>query len=118
MENDAYGRCTNTMLRAFGVHVKEKVLDGLGVIHHLTEAGYVLDPMAPGNGFRYDDYETTLNGEYRLGLKLGEFRKRFPVGCFYVGTRNHAMALIDGDLIDTQGGTNRRRVEFAYRVTT
>ena len=37
MENDAYGRCTNTILRAFGVHVKEMVLDGLGVIHVALE---------------------------------------------------------------------------------
>ena len=42
-----------------------------------------------------------------VGLSVAEFIKAHPKGVYYIGSKNHAMALIDGKLIDTAGRTLR-----------
>lgn len=107
-------RCTEATLRAFGVDGVCPV-HGTGVLQALREAGYKWDPLpseewVTEGGWGRDD------GGRPLGVTLGEFVRSHPHGAYYLMTLGHAMALIDGNLTDTQVGTGRRRLRGGFKV--
>lgn len=90
-------RCTEATLAAFGV--KGIPLNGSGCLQHLTQAGFTLTEVQGVTGVRLD-------------------RFRFdPTKKYFVKTREHAMAVIDGVLVDTERRSfDSRRIQFLWIV--
>ncbi len=91
-------RCTEATLRAFGI--TGIPLTGSGCLSYLTAAGYTLTEVTNITGVRLD-------------------RFRFdPTKRYLVNTRGHAMAVINGLLIDTMRRSfDSRRIEFLWIVS-
>ncbi len=86
----------------FGVFGK-RPRDGLGVLEALQSAGWTYRAVEVG-------------GEPFRGT-VKEFYDQFKEGKFYFASAGHAMALIDGLLVDSAGnGPDRRRVIGAFEV--
>jgi hypothetical protein len=92
-------RCTQATLEALGVKgVCPRT--GTGVIGALTDAGIKWKPIV------LDRYPT-----------VQKFVKDNPKGSFYLSTRGHAMALVDGELIDTElKGPNKRKLQAIIEI--
>lgn len=86
------GRCTNESAKALGAIVKtiegveQNIKTGTGVLQALRESGKSVKPIEIDN---------------KTSFSLGEFIQSHPEGRYYLFNDNHAMALIDGELIDT-----------------
>ena len=98
---DSSVRCTNAVMQAFGLDKHTVPLTGSGCLSYLRAAGYVCT---------------------RLPLfqskSLAQLKSETHDGSFLIATKGHAIAVIDGVLIDTMRmGWNSRKVEFAWRVT-
>lgn len=102
-------RCTVATLRALGVEPKHLPKYGDSVLNELRWAGFGYEHI---NVWPED---LSIDDPLRT-ITLKQFIAEHPTGRYVVGTRNHMMALIDGELIDTAEGTGRRRVVLAYRV--
>ena len=93
-------RCTSAVLLALGVSDQgPSPRDGIAVVERLTNAGLRV---------RVADHD---------GMTLARFVRENPTGAFFVATSGHAMALVDGVLVDTAlEGPNRRRIIGAFEV--
>lgn len=92
-------RCTQATLSALGVHGKAP-RTGAGVITALIDAGMKCCPV-----------------EHEGQIRLRAFVRAHSRGRYYVFTRNHAMALVDGQLTDTEGrGPDGRIVLGAVEI--
>ncbi len=96
-------RCTEATLRALGVEGQCPIY-GVGVLGALTNAGIRWRPYGMGPKWAEE--------EQWLGRTLRSFVAAHPRGRFYLSTRSHAMALVDGRLTDTaaRGADGRRLV--------
>jgi GNAT superfamily N-acetyltransferase len=95
-------RCTETVLNQFGIFGRAP-RDGLGVLDAL---------MANGWTYRYVEH----NGEPFRGT-VREFYDTYKVGQFYIASRGHAMAMIDGLLVDSAGrGPDGRHIIGAFEI--
>jgi hypothetical protein len=94
-------RCTQATLRAFGIEGIPKL--GSGCLEYLTRAGFKLQRISYS------------------GMKLRDISKCCGISThknYLINTKGHAMALINGILIDTEGkGFDRRIIEFIWEVT-
>jgi hypothetical protein len=99
---DAYDRCTNYTLSAFGIDITTPIR-GFPQIKRLLR----------DNGYSIGGYEVYLD---YIDQPIKLFIDDHPKGMYLLGTSKHAMALIDGVLIDSANGTNRRKLELAYQV--
>lgn len=95
-------RCTNVVLAAFDLPVSRcGSLNAHGLLSDLRRAGWKWQPL------HWDRY----------GQTLAKFVRAHPKGKFVLGTRQHALGLLNGKLVDAEGkGANRRRVNLAYEV--
>lgn len=90
-------RCTQTVLMQFGI-TDTVPMDGMGVLCALQMAGYT-----------YTD--TPYVGTVR------SFVAEHQAGSWYIFTAGHAMAVIDGVLVDSEErGPDGRRMQGAYRI--
>lgn len=91
-------RCTEATLKAFGITAIPQT--GSGCLSYLTAAGYTLTEIQNVTGVRLD-------------------RFRFdPTKKYLVNTRQHAMAVINGLLVDTMRKSfDSRRIEFMWIVS-
>lgn len=95
-------RCTETVLMQFGVFGK-RPQTGLGVLEALMN-----------NGWTYRHVE--VDGEPFRGT-VKQFYDRFKEGKFYIASQGHAMAMIDGLLVDAEGrGPDGRKIIGAFEV--
>lgn len=95
-------RCTEATLRGFGIDAKS--MTGSGTLEYLTANGFILEPL------------TIMHG--RTMRRMQQWKdQNDPNGSFHIKTKNHAMAIVDGFLIDTERkGYDGRKIEFAWRV--
>lgn len=91
-------RCTEATLKAFGVNGIPQA--GSGCLSYLTAAGYTVTEIANVTGVRLD-------------------RFRFdPTKKYLINTRQHAMAVINGLLVDTERKSfDSRRIQFLWIVS-
>lgn len=62
------------------------------------------------------DYHQTYKGS-AVGLTLNRFRKAHPTGNYIICSRGHAMAVVNGELIDWTADTaGRRKVTNVWRI--
>lgn len=95
-------RCTEAVLMQFGIFGR-RPRTGLGVLEALQNAGW-----------RYRAVGTDLE-PFRGTIR--RFCQLHPTGTYYVATSGHAMALVDGVLVDTaERGPDGRRVIGAFHV--
>ncbi len=91
-------RCTQATLRAFGIEGYPHY--GSGCLEYLTQNGYKLQEL-----------------QHHRGRKLRQasmFRKDLS---FLISTKGHAMALINGILVDTERkGFDSRKIENIWIV--
>lgn len=107
-------RCTHAALTALGFDPGDRVVTCAGAaLERIVDQGgsYAHEP------FNSEDGGRTLVAWYGKPVTLGQFMKANPTGSFYLGTADHALALVDGVLVDTAHGTGRRRLNMAYRIT-
>jgi len=94
-------RCTNTVMRAFGVCANDAMNTG-HILSGLRQAGWKYQPVRL---------------PWDKKTKLRDFVNSHPKGRYVIGVRRHAMALIDGKLIDTtEKGPDGRHVKDVYVV--
>ncbi|UCD25349.1 MAG: hypothetical protein JSW51_05375 [Gemmatimonadota bacterium] len=64
--------------------------------------------------------DTNVIESYRgssIGLTLNRFRKAHPTGSYIICSRGHAMAVVEGELIDWTADTaGRRKVTNVWRI--
>ncbi len=97
---DASGRCTETVLLQFGI-TGQRPEGVIGMLDALIAAGFRVRSASTGS------------------QTVAEFCADRPSGRFYFGTDGHALALIDGLLVDSAGqGPDSRRVLGAFEVLT
>ena len=95
-------RCTEIVLAQFGIF-GEKALNGLDVTSALMKHGWTYRPVQ-------------LNGEPFRGT-VKQFYDTFKTGKYYFATSGHALAMIDGMLVDSAGrGPDGRKVIGAFHV--
>lgn len=88
-------RCTVASLRAVGVEPHALPEYWGDVARELREAGVA--------------YETAT--DFRYGATtLGQYVASHPTGRYLIGTYGHAMALVDGVLVDTAARTSARKI--------
>lgn len=100
-------RCTavsvNAMLKHFGkppITVVEVPENAGGLVADLEKRGLKVHPEP-----RF------------VGQTVEQFVKTHPMGVWFLGTPGHAMALIDGELVDTMNrGPDDRRLDTVARV--
>lgn len=93
-------RCTQATLEALGIY-GECPTTGGGVLEAIQRAG-----------FTYDD----PGGDWSTGrISIAQAIERFPKGRYYLSGKGHAMALVDGVLVDTAGEGYRRKV-YVYEI--
>ena len=100
---DSSVRCTQATLRAFGI---EDAIPktGSGCLEYLTSRGFTCLRMPAYEGI-------TLKRLQQFPFKPN------PNGQYLINTKGHAIALIDGILIDTENkGFDNRSVEFCWIV--
>lgn len=91
-------RCTEAVLRAFGIYgVRPESL--IDLLRHLNTSGRKVEQ---------------INAQ---GYSLWSFRATHPTGNYVIITSGHAIALIDGRLTDTASKSGGTRVLQAFRVT-
>lgn len=96
-------RCTETVLNQFGIFGKTP-RTGDGVIAALVKAGWALR-------------STGWSGDTPFRGTVRQFCEERPTGRFYFATDGHALALIDGLLVDSSGkGPDDRQVIGAVEV--
>ena len=98
---DSSVRCTQATLRAFGI---EDAIPktGSGCLEYLTSRGFTCKRI------------TFVEGITLKGLKTIHGLKE---GMYLINTHGHAIALIDGILVDTENkGFDNRIVEFCWHV--
>lgn len=94
-------RCTQTVLEAFGIKGKCP-MDGVGVVQAINQARIK---------WRIFDLPT------RPRMTVQRFVKQNPTGVFYLSTKGHAMALVNGELVDATGcGPDKRWVESVIKL--
>lgn len=113
-------RCTNTVLREFGVCSNQDAISGADVLQVLRDAGYSFrilseeeieaQPPRPSRPVR-----GVPTGN--MHMTLAEFVQAYPTGKYVLSTWRHSLALIDGRLVDTEGAGMRRRVQAAAEIT-
>lgn len=92
-------RCTEATLRAFGIDAIPKT--GSGILEQLKENGY----------------KCSLIGYYSALKGIRKAIPDFKSFSYLIYTKGHAMAVIEGHLIDTERkGWNNRRIEFIWKV--
>jgi hypothetical protein len=90
-------RCTQATLYAFGIDECPKT--GIGVLEAINKA-----------------YNYAFIDEV-MGMKVGDFIREYShKGNYVISTANHSMALVNGTLIDTAHGTNRRKICYVFEV--
>ncbi|MDD5151122.1 MAG: hypothetical protein PHC28_11725 [Flavobacterium sp.] len=104
-------RCTaiviNSIAKYYGLDTIIKdgelaPLDGISTIARLKQAGLKV--------------KNVLDQEY-IGKTLKSFVKNHPIGVFYVGIRGHALAVIDGKLIDSSNkGIDNRKIIGHFEI--
>jgi hypothetical protein len=95
-------RCTETVLMQFGIFGR-RPHTGIGVLGALMENGWTYRPVEVDGA------------EYRGTVR--RFCREHPTGRYYVATSGHAMAVIDGVLVDSaERGPDGRRVIGAFEV--
>lgn len=99
-------RCTEAALRAFGIDAIPKT--GSGVLEQLRENGFKVWPQSQCLN------ETMKQLKAYIDLvDCGRIAK----SSWLIYTKGHAMAVIEGHLIDTAGGRwNNRKIEFLWKV--
>ena len=101
---DSSTRCTQTVLMQFGIFDRVPE-NGWGVLQALLDNGWTYDVHYP-LGIYTDNLGT-----------VSRFVREHPTGRWYIVTKGHAMAVIDGVLVDSAAeGPNRRRLLAAYEV--
>lgn len=99
---DSSTRCTQTVLMQFGIFDRVP-RDGAGLLQALMENGWTYQAYWP----RDEAYTDTV----------AKFVREHQTGSYYIVTRGHAMAVINGVLVDSAGeGPNRRRLIGAFKV--
>lgn len=101
-------RCTEATLRAFGIDAIPKF--GSGVLGQLKENGFKCTPIKQP---KYDlkRFKNWMDRYPSPGSK------EYYNDNYLIYTKGHAMAVIEGHLIDTERkGWNSRRIEFIWRV--
>jgi hypothetical protein len=94
-------RCTQATLQAFGI--EGYPLLGSGCLEFMTRRGFKLERVMFPNSL--DVTMKWLNSV------------RFSKGSYLINTPRHAMALIDGILVDTENkGFDNRKVLFIWEV--
>lgn len=66
-----------------------------------------------------NEYHTKWNDKVvKCKMNLSTFSKRYPEGNYYVVVGNHALAVIDGKIIDHSSnlGRTRRIVKYAWKI--
>jgi GNAT superfamily N-acetyltransferase len=97
-------RCTQTVLMQFGIFDRAP-RDGLGMLETLMKHGWTYAAV--------DD----LGSPFRGTVKQFYEDPRFQVGSYYIVTSGHAMAMVDGLLVDSEGrGPDGRHVIAAFEV--
>jgi hypothetical protein len=104
-------RCTTAALKALGInegHANGKYArTGADVLERIIRSGYTPRPVVSSVVTRFE----------RKIIRLSDFVEQHPKGSYYISTHGHAMALIDGRLIDTtERGADGRWVMGAYRL--
>lgn len=95
-------RCTEATLRGFGID--EIPHFGSGCLEYLKHHDYNLELI------------TFLSGKTMRRVQQWK-EQNDPTGSFFIQTKGHAMAIVDGFLIDTERkGYDGRKIQFAWRV--
>lgn len=74
-----------------------------------------------GSGVRCADLGRFLREEVGMELvpifdvSLKEVRELFPMGKYFLRTHNHALALVNGNVIDCNGESKHLKIERIYR---
>lgn len=106
-------RCTEATLKAFGV--EGIPTQGSGCLEFLTNAGFILTRVQV-NGVKLFNTEHSLCTMSKLNniFKGSLIWKGYN---YIVLTPGHAMAIVDGILIDTEHkGWDGRRIEYIWKV--
>ncbi len=75
---------------------------GAGVYEHLRKHGMKIK----GQGWEHE------------GKSVKKFVNEHPTGAYYIATRGHAMAVINGKLHDSSGkGSDGRKIQLSFEVT-
>lgn len=98
-------RCTVASLRALGIEPTQLPTTDADVTNEFNKAGRNRRGLA-----------LSAIASSHLRPTVAQFIRAYPTGSYYLVTDEHAMALVDGELTDTEQGSNRRRVEFAFEV--
>ena len=78
----------------------------------LNQAISIATDGACANGWVADTFK-----HESVGLTLNRFRKAHPTGSFIICSRGHAMAVVEGELIDWTAETaGRRKVTNVWRI--
>lgn len=101
---DEADRCTEAVLMQFGIFGR-RPRNGLGVLEALMD-----------NGWTYRAIEVD-GAPFRGTVRSFYENPRFKTGRYYLASSGHAMAMIDGTLVDTEGkGPDGRRIIGAFEV--
>lgn len=95
-------RCTEATLRAFGVITEHLAYFGSGTLQYLQEAGFKLTEIPDMRGIRLD-----------------KFKDRYmePNKSYHIKTKGHAIAIINGIMVDTEfKGFDKRTILFCWVV--
>jgi hypothetical protein len=94
-------RCTNVTYKALtGKEATKTLMYGTSLTEELGN-----------NGF---SYRMTL--EHLMGKTLKALINENPKGKFYIATSGHALAFVNGKLIDTMGGGLRKKIQYIFEV--
>lgn len=94
--NENISRCTNNVFyRITGEQCEDKLTYGTSLLNALKKYGYKWQPI-------YFEY---------WGKTLNEFFNDVKEGTYYITTKNHALAYIDGNVYDIHPG-NRKKNHF------
>lgn len=140
-EAESFQRCTNFCLEPLGIKSPAPIFNMISVRHELItkglavlDLGGLLDPESIYSaGSRHQDplgggglvgpYDLTKIRKkfpkFKFGITLNKLIPMFPKGKYIIGTRDHAMSLINGKLYDFEfKGLNKRKVNIFNQILT
>lgn len=75
-----------------------------------------IEQAAESVGKKFNRYRDIYTSEGK-NMTIGRFCKEHPTGIFYVQVRGHALAIVNGEMLDWTANTaGRRRVIMAFKL--
>lgn len=114
-----HGRCSNTSLRALGFEPDETCFSGIEAFGWINDARSkgLIEYKIIGQSANYGEPDYMWFGGNDKKATVKRFVETHPKGSYFITTRNHAMALIDGVLTDTENrGPDGRIILSATQI--